>query len=72
MTDETAYFAYLLRLARYGSGEEAVWRISLESPETRKRVVFTSLGDLCSFLESQTGKQTTGSMRAENNIPSIS
>lgn len=66
MTRETAYFAYLLRLARFGSGEEAVWRISLESPQTRERIVFTSLPELFRFLEGKSGalpEQTPGAVR---------
>ncbi|MDT8307006.1 MAG: hypothetical protein RRC07_13835 [Anaerolineae bacterium] len=53
MIRETAYYAYLLRMARYGSKEVAVWRISLESPETRQQLVFSSLNALCRFLEIQ-------------------
>ena len=61
VTGETAYYAYLLRLVRYGSGEVAVWRITLESSQTRKQVVFASLRDLVSFLERQIGEGMTGS-----------
>jgi len=60
VTGETAYYAYLLRLARYGRGDVAVWRITLESAQTRKVVVFASLGDLISFLERQIAEEVTG------------
>jgi len=64
VTGETAYYAYLLRLACYGSGEVIVWRITLESAQTRKQVVFASLGDLISFLERQIGEEITGAPAA--------
>jgi hypothetical protein len=70
VTGETAYYAYLLRLARHGRGRMAVWRITLESAQTRKQVVFASLDDLISFLERQIGEEETGAQAEcpENNV----
>ena len=36
------YFAWMLRITRIGSGENHVWRASLEDPHTRERVGFDS------------------------------
>ena len=58
MIYEREYVAYLLRIVRFSSGEKVVWRISLESPQTRMRVVLTSLDELCSYLEREIGQQS--------------
>jgi hypothetical protein len=54
-----AYFSYLLRIwrlendERSTSPEKNIWRVSLESTQTRTRVMFTSLEDLFYFLQVQ-------------------
>ncbi len=61
--DRSGYLAYMLRLRRIGSpGEQhgIVWRVSLESPQTRERFVFASLGELLTFLEQEV-EQADGS-----------
>jgi hypothetical protein len=40
-----------LRVTRFETEDEVIWRISLESPETRQRTCFTSLPGLCGYLE---------------------
>jgi len=45
------YISYLLRLWQTQSDEGLAWRASLESPHSGERVGFTSLADLCAFLE---------------------
>ena len=45
------YVAYLLRLWEAQEGGSAVWRASLESPQTGERRGFASLADLFTFLE---------------------
>jgi hypothetical protein len=60
MTDDTVtgtgerrdYLSYLLRLWRV-SKEGAVWRASLESPQTGERIGFASLDELFAFLREQ-------------------
>ena len=60
------YVSYLLRLWRVDdddgppSPEKAVWRASLEDPNTRERRAFASLDDLFDFLREQTGQVTWG------------
>ena len=54
------YAAYLLRLWRETSAEEAQWRASLQNPHTGERVGFSSLRDLFAFLEKETGWRTQG------------
>jgi hypothetical protein len=46
------YLSFLLRLWRE-SGEEAVWRASLEDPHTGERMGFASLEALVAFLRQQ-------------------
>jgi hypothetical protein len=46
------YLSFLLRLWRE-SGEEAVWRASLEDSHTGERMGFASLEDLVAFLRQQ-------------------
>jgi hypothetical protein len=50
------YVAYLLRLWQAQEGGSAVWRASLESPQTGERWGFASLADLFTFLESEVGQ----------------
>jgi hypothetical protein len=50
------YVAYLLRLWQAQEGENAVWRASLESPQTGERWGFASVADLFTFVESEVGQ----------------
>jgi hypothetical protein len=50
------YVAYLLRLWQAQEGGSAVWRASLESPQTGERWGFASLADLFTFLECEVGQ----------------
>ena len=57
--DQPDYLSYLLRLWRV-SGEkgpdipqDAVWRASLEDPNTRERKAFAGLDELIIFLEEE-------------------
>lgn len=58
------YVSYLLRLWRVNGDdgphprEKAVWRASLEDPNTRERKAFASLDDLFDFLRERTGQVT--------------
>ncbi|MFN8475369.1 MAG: hypothetical protein U0822_24510 [Anaerolineae bacterium] len=47
------YVAYMLRLWEVGGEDGPVWRISLESPHTGERQVFTSLESLFTFLRAE-------------------
>lgn len=55
------YFAYLLRMWREDNGDgtpsvtEMLWRASLQSPGSSKRIGFSSLQELFDFLSSQAG-----------------
>ncbi len=59
LNTKDAYFSYLLRIWRLEndegltSSEKNIWRVSLESTQTRTRVMFTSLEDLAYFLQDQ-------------------
>ena len=65
------YLSYLLRLWRENDDQEAhgveaaVWRASLERPQTRERRGFASLVDLFAFLEKETKSSTPGPERPE-------
>ena len=48
------YISYLLRLWRTKSGDETVWRASLEDSETGERRGFANLDALLAFLRQQT------------------
>ena len=54
-----AYFSYLLRIWRLCKSEELLsskeklWRVSLESTQTRNRVYFSSLEEMFIFLRDQ-------------------
>ena len=58
------YFAYMLRLWREcnnGVGptiEGGLWRASLQSPYSNKRLMFASLDDLYHFLQIQAGLES--------------
>jgi hypothetical protein len=44
------YFAYLLRIWRGDSREQAAWRAALEDPHTRQVIAFGSIEALCRYL----------------------
>jgi hypothetical protein len=48
------YLSYLLRLWKAGDAGPEMWRASLESVQTRERVSFARLSELCRFLHEQT------------------
>jgi hypothetical protein len=48
------YLSYLLRLWQTSDGKKAIWRASLQSPNSEVRHGFTSLEDLMEFLTAQT------------------
>jgi len=64
--DSPHYISYLLRLWRVNGDDEphppekAVWRASLEDPNTRERRAFASLDDLVDFLRERIGQVTWG------------
>ena len=45
------YVAYMLRLWQVRVGEEWSWRVSLEHAHTGTRKGFTSLEELCAYLQ---------------------
>ena len=52
------YLSYMLRLWRAHERGVSVWRASLQSPQTGKRVSFATLDELFAFLREQTGVAT--------------
>jgi hypothetical protein len=50
------YLAYLLRLWQAREGGCAVWRASVESPQTGERRGFASLADLFTFFQGEVGQ----------------
>lgn len=52
--DPRYYLSYLLRLWQAGNAGRKVWRVSLESIQTRDRVSFASLQEQCGFLQQAT------------------
>jgi hypothetical protein len=53
-----SYISYLLRLQRVRSHGRWVWRASLESPMSGRRLTFQDLPTLFAFLEAQTRWKT--------------
>ena len=53
-SSKSSYLSFLIRLWQVGSGNDRVWRITLESPQTREHWSFVSLEALVDFLEQQT------------------
>ena len=51
------YLSYLLRMWQTRDGSEQIWRVSLESSDTRERRGFANLEDLFDFLQAQTESQ---------------
>jgi hypothetical protein len=70
------YISYLLRLWRVKDDDEphppekAVWRASLEDPNTRERKAFASLDDLVEYLQERTGQVTGG--QAASDVDEVS
>lgn len=60
MRERPRYLSYLLRLWQSGSGQDAHWRASLESPLTGERLGFGTLDRLVGFLDDQLGKAESG------------
>jgi hypothetical protein len=58
--DKPGYQAYLLRLWRVSNKKKPEWRASLESTQSGELLVFTELGELFAFLESQTKEINIG------------
>jgi len=54
MDEQPDYLAYLLRLWRASTEEGAVWRASVDSPQTGERHGFAGLAALFAFLEERT------------------
>jgi hypothetical protein len=48
-----SYQSYLLRLWRTSTVEEAIWRASLENPQTGERLGFASLDAMVAYLRHQ-------------------
>jgi hypothetical protein len=58
LNTKDAYYSYLLRIWRLSENEESpsnqnLWRVSLESTQTRKQVHFASLEEMLFFLQGQ-------------------
>ena len=53
--EQLAYLSYLLRLWQTRSGDELVWRASLENARTGVRNSFVDPADMLSFLEREMG-----------------
>lgn len=53
----TRYLSYLLRIWQTRSGDELIWRASLDSPDTHQHYGFGSLQALVTFLEAETGEE---------------
>ena len=63
MIDERRhYLSYLLRLWRERATLPAVWRASLENPQTGERLGFADIMQLFAFLEKQVADETTHEM----------
>ena len=45
------YYSYLLRLWKEGSGDSVIWRITLEVPQTRQILNFSTLESLADYLQ---------------------
>jgi len=75
MNQQRRYLAYLLRLWRESSGEPSpgglpgseapLWRASLQSPRSDELQGFASLADLFAFLEKETGTDSRGLERSD-------
>ncbi|MBN1886384.1 MAG: hypothetical protein JW850_00275 [Thermoflexales bacterium] len=48
------YLSYMLRLWETSSEDDHIWRASLESPGSGKRLGFASLEELFAFLKDET------------------
>jgi hypothetical protein len=67
------YISYLLRLWQTESDGGLVWHCSLESPQSGERLGFTSLADLCAYLEREMrdNQSQTKPRRPENGVKSM-
>ena len=54
MANDTAYFAFLLRLWKEKKVGEDIWRVSLEDPHTGEQKGFSGLEELFNFLVQKT------------------
>jgi hypothetical protein len=54
-TKQPQYLSYLLRLWRVSEEEKPLWRVSLQRPDTGKRLGFASPDELFEFLRRQMG-----------------
>ena len=50
MANDTAYYAFLLRLWKEKKAGEDIWRVSLEDPHTGGQKGFSGLDELFDFL----------------------
>ena len=71
-TESRRYLAYMLRLWQVSSGEEPIWRASLESPHTGERQGFAGLQALFAFLEEQTRSTEDPSVTSDERKEKIS
>lgn len=53
--EQPDYVSYLLRLWREGSGEQEIWRASLEITRTGELMAFANLNELFDYLRERTG-----------------
>jgi len=60
MNQKGRYISYLLRLWQESSGDQQLWRASLEKPQSGDRLGFAGLVDLFAFLENETGSSSPG------------
>jgi hypothetical protein len=60
------YRSYLLRIWRVNDVQEDEWRASLEDVQTHQRMGFSTLEDLCEFLQrfADSAKQDTQTVEA--------
>jgi hypothetical protein len=59
-THERRYISYLLRLWQTEDDGGLVWRGSLECPHSGERLGFSSLADLCAYIEDETRDSERG------------
>ena len=52
---ETKYYSFLVRLWESENNGDSIWRISLESSESREKQYFSNLDELLCFFENLIG-----------------
>ncbi len=57
--DQRQYLSYLLRIWHEHAGLEAVWRASLEDPQTGERLGFAGIVQLFEFVQKQLSVETS-------------